>query len=233
MGRIFEYGGGWGEQLASILDHEKNLELTICAPFAEGKKLIKMAWGIGSMFYGFQKKDYRSWKYDPSLEVVFSAILEEVEPDIVHIFGTEFPHTLSMVKAFDNPSRTVIHIQGLVSVCADYYTAYLPDYVVHSNSVRDFLRHDNIFNQYKKFGMQGRYEIEAIKKVGHVMGRTDWDKTHCLSINSDVEYHHVQEIMRDEFYGGKWEYSSCRKHTIFMSQAYYPIKGLHLMLQAM
>lgn len=233
LGREANVGGGWLEQVADMLDRREDVDLYVCAPFAEGEKLTRVEWGTGSIFYGFQKQDYRPWKYDASLENVFSSILEEIDPDIVHIFGTEFPHTLAMVKAFGNPARTVIHIQGLVSVYADYYTAYLPDNVIQRNSVRDFLRHDNIFNQCKKFRTRGKYEIEAIESVGHVMGRTDWDQAHCLHINPNIEYHYVQEVMRSDFYTEKWEYAKCRKHSIFMSQAYYPIKGLHLMLKAL
>ena len=35
------------------------------------------------------------------------------------------------------------------------------------------------------------------------------------------------------FYQRKWEYDKCDKHTIFLSQAGYPIKGLHKVLEAM
>ena len=39
--------------------------------------------------------------------------------------------------------------------------------------------------------------------------------------------------MRKEFYdGSSWEYEKCEKHTIFISQASYPIKGLHQLLKA-
>ena len=37
----------------------------------------------------------------------------------------------------------------------------------------------------------------------------------------------------DEFYKHKWNIDNCDKFSIFMSQGSYPIKGLHLMLEAM
>ena len=38
--------------------------------------------------------------------------------------------------------------------------------------------------------------------------------------------------MRNAFYTGQWKYSECKPHQIFISQASYPIKGLHKVLEA-
>ncbi|MDD6207958.1 MAG: glycosyltransferase family 4 protein [Clostridiales bacterium] len=91
---------------------------------------------------------------------------------------------------------------------------------------------DNIKRQKRKFELRGLYEKEAIKKVRHVMGRTDWDKACTNQIHPGIEYHCVQEMMRACFYRGSWERSGCEKHRLFMSQGSYPIKGLHLALEA-
>ena len=36
-----------------------------------------------------------------------------------------------------------------------------------------------------------------------------------------------------EFYEGKWNYGACEKHRIFFSQADYPLKGFHYLLQSL
>lgn len=41
------------------------------------------------------------------------------------------------------------------------------------------------------------------------------------------------ETLRDEFYTGEWSLDSCEPHSIFCSQAHVPLKGLHLLLQAL
>lgn len=225
-------GGGWMNQLADLMDESEEIELGICAPYAGRKKLTKVTWGMRSVFYGFNKDKWEPWIYDESIEKEFGEILLDFKPDIVHIFGTEYPHTLAMVRAFGNPECTVIHIQGLVSVYY-YYYAYLPIFVPYRCTFRDLLKRDNIAAQKRKFRQRGQFEIEALKNVGHVMGRTDWDRAYVMDINPNLEYHYVQEMMRTEFYSGRWDYQKCRKHSIFMSQGSYPIKGLHLMLEAL
>jgi len=39
--------------------------------------------------------------------------------------------------------------------------------------------------------------------------------------------------LRSNFYEGSWDLDKCEKHSIFLSQGDYPIKGLHYMLKAM
>lgn len=224
--------GGWMTQLAEMLDHTDEIELGICAPLRQERHLTEISWGHNSLFWGFQNMEWNPCKYDESLEGVFDSIIKKFQPDIVHIFGTEFPHTLAMVRAFGNPNKTVIHIQGLVSVIAKHYEAYLPDRVVRRKTFRDVVRQDGIVEQKRKFEERGKFEVEALKSVNHVMGRTDWDRACCKLINPDVTYHYVQEMMREEFYDGKWRYENCEPYSVFMSQGNYPIKGLHLALES-
>ena len=40
--------------------------------------------------------------YDEGMEAGFRKIFRDFEPDLLHIFGTEFPHCLAAVKAFGN-----------------------------------------------------------------------------------------------------------------------------------
>ncbi len=226
-------GGGWLNQLSDIFDKREDIDLCVMAPYQNENGLTHITFGNGSRFYGFKKAVPEPWKYDESLEKVFKRIINEFNPDIVHIFGTEFPHSLAMVRAFNNPKRTIIHIQGLVSAIAKHYEAFLPYDTVKKYSFRDFIKRDNIANQREKFKKRGIYEKEAIKKVNHVFYRTDWDRAVTKAINPKVKLHYAQEMMRERFYTGEWRYEECEKYSIFISQGGYPVKGLHIMLEAL
>lgn len=226
-------GGGWLNQLSDIFDKRDDTELCIVAPFLQGDELVHITFGNKSEFYGFPKKIREPWKYDDSVEEVFARILAEFKPDLVHIFGTEFPHTLSMVRAFNNPDKTIIHVQGIISAIAKHYTAFLPEKVVKRYSFRDFIKRDNIEKQQDKFALRGEYEIEAIKKVRQVFHRTEWDEAVIKGINPTACLHYAQEMMRGAFYSGTWNYEDCEKYSIFISQGNYPLKGLHIMLEAL
>lgn len=225
--------GGWIVNTLDMLSNDDRFEIGYCAPLKSDKKVVDIKYK-NIHFWGFNKKNWQPHVYDKSVEEIFKGIIADFQPDIVHIFGTEFPHTLAMTRAFNNPKKTVIHIQGIISECAKEYCAYLPAKVVHHNTFRDFIRHDNIYNQAKKFEQRGLFEIEAVKNVGHIMGRTDWDRSWTYKINPKAKYHYCEENLRKEFMtGDRWNESACEKYSIFMTQGSYPLKGLHLAIEAL
>lgn len=174
-------------------------------------------------------------RYLPELEKRFRGELTGFQPDVIHIWGTEYAHTLAMVNAAEKENclhRVVISIQGLCSVCARHYSEGLTHRLIHCFTLRDLLRQDNIFQQQKKFARRGELEAEALKKVSHVIGRTDWDRACVQKINPNVTYHKCNETLRPDFYSGQWRYDRCRKHRIFASSSAYPVKGFHYLLEA-
>ena len=183
--------------------------------------------------YGFYENTATPHVYDELLEGRLSKIIEAFRPDIVHCFGTEYPHTLAMCKVFPDKKRILIGIQGLCQVYANAYFANLPQKVVYDVTLRDFLKKDSLIEQQQKFAMRGIMEVEAIRLAGNVTGRTDWDKHYTQMWNPKAVYHKMNETLRPEFYTGSWEREQCIPHSIFVSQGDYPIKGLHYLLSAL
>lgn len=183
--------------------------------------------------YGFFENTGTPEVYQPHLESRFEDIVRDFKPDVVHVFGTEYPHTLAMARAVKEPNRLLLGIQGPVSVYADAYFAKLPKKVVSRRTFRDIVRKDSLMQQRDKFIKRGKNELRAIRLTGNVTGRTAFDKEYCEKVNPDAWYHSMNETMRPCFYEGKWSYDTCVKHQIFYSQADYPIKGLHFVLQGL
>ncbi|MDO5152006.1 MAG: glycosyltransferase family 4 protein [Eubacteriales bacterium] len=173
--------------------------------------------------------------YLPELERDFEAELKKFRPDVIHIWGTEYGHTLAMVNAAETLGllgQTVISIQGLCSVYAGHYAEGVPYRVQREFTFRDAVRQDNILQQQTKFARRGELEIAALKKVRHVIGRTDWDEACTGRISPGARYHFCNETLREPFYAGQWQYAGCRKHRIFASSCVYPVKGFHYLLEA-
>lgn len=80
---------------------------------------------------------------------------------------------------------------------------------------------------------RGEYEKELIKTVSHIIGRTSWDRANTWAINPNAQYHFCNETLRPQFYRTNWDYEKCNKHTIFLSQGYYPLKGIQQVLHAL
>lgn len=172
-------------------------------------------------------------KYKPDLEKYWKRVHNEYDPDVVHIHGTEYPYGLAYVNVCGN-NNVCVSIQGMTSVCAKHYYADISKVEVLKNiTLSDLLIGHAIIGGHREFVRRGCIEIELLRKVRHVIGRTTWDRMHTESINEDVKYHFCNETLRQVFYTNKWTYNKCDKHTIFIPQASYPIKGLHKMLDAL
>lgn len=224
--------GGWLVNASARLAEEEGIHLSIAFP-KPGLSDVLVLKGVNKTYYGFSpvsENELSKLRGNAHL----ARILEHAEPDIVHIFGTEYAHTLAMVNACNEQDITaVISIQGLTSICAQHYLTGLPIKVQNRFTLRDLVKQDNLKQQQSKFIKRGLLEIEALQKVKHIIGRTTWDKACTSQINPDAKYHFCNETLREEFYKHSWDINSCEKHSVFVSQGSYPIKGLHFMLEAM
>ena len=213
-------------------DEARYIDLAVCCPVPAFLGSVRQEVD-GVIFYGFREDLGHPEHYDPGLEEVFADILQDYRPDIVHIFGTEFPHTLAMTRAFRNPGRTLIGIQGLCCSIADAYMADLPYRVQRRATFRDRVRRDSLRQQQAKFVRRAAAEAAALRLTGHVTGRTELDRRETGRINPEALYHPMNETMRRPFYAGQWDTDRAEPYSIFVGQGDYPLKGLHYMLQAM
>ena len=216
-------GGGWLTGLAESLTQSGDVELTVSFPDER-----KHSGKIDNISYnGF------------SLNSCFDDVCEIISlcnPDVVEIFGTEYKLSLDAIDAcikMNKINNTLVHIQGLVSVCSRHYYAGLPPEIYKRQTIRDFIKGTNIEKSSKAFAKRGKYEIEVIKKAKHICGRTDWDYACTTRINPEIKYYMCNETLRGEFYKNEWSLEGCDRHSIFVSQSGYPLKGFHHMLEAM
>lgn len=226
---------GWLTGLLEQLLHhrgENGIALGICFPISPGSAPVKGKTEDFS-YFGFYEDTMHPEKYDVSLEKQLEDILQEFAPDVIHCFGTEYPHTLAMSRVCKDKERLLIGIQGLCFKYADYYMADLPMRIQKRYLLRDFLKRDNLLRQQRKYVLRGGFEKEALRIARHVTGRTGWDRAAAAEINPQAEYHFMNESLRPNFYQARWQLNNCEKYSIFLSQGNYPIKGLHYLLWAL
>lgn len=223
--------GGWMLGAANELLKIKMVQLYIVSVSDKVKKLTKI--NGKEIVYFIIPLGKGNTRLNIEYERYFREIQKEVQPDIVHIHGTEFSHGNAYLKACGN-NNVVLSIQGLLSVICNYYYAGITrKEIFKCMTFHDLLR-GGIISSKKDFQIRGEYEMDTIKMVKHIIGRTSWDKAHSWAINPDSTYYFCNEILRPEFYDGStWEYIKCNKYTVFLSQANYPLKGLHQVLKAM
>lgn len=224
--------GGWMYSSAKqLLSTDSSLRLAVATVY-KGDLLQKHeVAGIVYYLLPLHGRDVR--RYHRNLEMLWKNIVSDFHPNLVHIHGSEFPHGLAFVKACPE-MKTVVSIQGLVSIIDRYYLGGIRfEDILWNITFRDVIRWDNLWQSQNRFTQRGRFEQDLIQRVQHVIGRTSWDRAHIWTINPMATYHFCNETLRDVFYTDHWRYEDCEKHSIFLSQAHYPVKGLHKVLEAL
>ena len=221
-------GGLWVDHVLEGLRREAVTIRVLCPGTGTAGEL-----DAGCSFATFREK--LPYVYLPELERSFRAELEAYRPDVIHIWGTEYAHSLAMMKAAEAEGlrdKCVISIQGLVSICASHFVEGIPAWLVRSSTFRDLVRRDNLRRQIMRFSQRGVFEQQALKLSSHIIGRTEWDRACASQIAPEAAYHFCNETLRAPFYDGAWTYDGCQKHRIFASSCVYPVKGFHYLLEA-
>ncbi len=230
-GNVPPVGGWMYSSLERMHQEYPDINFAVATVYA-GKRFITSEIS-GIKYFLLPLKGHGIARYNRHLEPLWREIKQSFKPDVIHIHGSEFPHGLAYVHACGS-AGVVVSIQGIISCYARYYAAGIEFRDVKKYvTLRDIFRRSNIIKDQLSFESRGVLEKELLKLVNHVIGRTDWDKAHTWTINPEADYHYCGETLRKSFYGKRWQYSECEPFSIFISQASYPIKGLHILLHAM
>jgi glycosyltransferase involved in cell wall biosynthesis len=216
--------GGWMKVMAKQLAMHPHFQLYIASPVLADTYFNEFYNEI--YYFSFKEKQAKK-----DIDIIISY----VEPDIIHIWGTEEKHAYYSVKIaekYNLLNKTIISIQGLLSIYTKHYAIGLPPHVVYGYSIKELLGKPNISHAMKQMKNKSCYEVKLLSTAKHCIGRTEWDYACVKQINPNIQYHFCNETLRDKFYDMTWTYEKCEKHTVFFSQSHYPIKGVHFLIEA-
>lgn len=228
--------GGWMEGLYRELRSLDVCELAVACGIRDADRRHDGVLG-GIRYYAFDASRDDMLQDDAACEQMvadFQRILADFQPDVVHIWGTEYPHAWAMLQAcrkLGMEQRIVCHLQGILSFYQQHYALGLPASVVHEVDAHG----NSIARDIAAFQRQAVRERDVVRGAGFVLGRTFWDESCARVLCPEVRYRFCEEILRPEFYeaGHRWDVRACARHTIFLSQASYPVKGFHFVLTAL
>lgn len=198
--------GGWQDSLESILKiNNTDIELYIAFKGNGSVKVIDRVTYI-PLNINLSKleeiKNQFTWTTE-SEKLIKQAIkvTKDYKPDIIHVFGTEWPFGL-IAKYTDTP--VVVHVQG---VLASIYNAnYPPGYNIFTYicAMRgNIIRY--IWHCIQSIKQKSREKMERriFENVKYYMGRTCWDKAVTKICNPERMYFHVDEALRHAFINSK------------------------------
>lgn len=220
--------GGWLIGAKKAVEETEN-SLVICCT-ADSEKLCGR-YQINNTVYYIVKKSSMD-----NMSASFSKILSDENPDVIHIYGTEFAQCLALSRV-SLPQKTLVTIQGALCIYKDLAYADIPSKICDDNIYHKILRKlhkggDSIQLQKNSFEERAVYEEETLKNVKYINGGSRWGNSVARSVNPGCITMNCNLILRDSFYNSRlWNYEECEKHTIYALYS-YPIKGFHKLLEA-
>lgn len=229
--------GGWQDSLESIVTQCNEINLSIAfttSSFKPHKKINRVQYfPIVTRYTVIDRlKKLVSWKIEArKITSALKQIIETEKPDIIHIFGTEWPFGL-ITKYTDIP--VVIHIQGSITEINQFL--YPPNYCV-----LDFLYENRcnlrrfIETLCQPFFNHSRYLME--KEIWYInkfyMGRTNWDFQISNKMHPHRIYFHVNEALRKPFTQSTnhWQYKTTNKIILFSTGCSTLWKAPNLLLR--
>lgn len=228
---------GWQDSLEEILKKVDGIELMIAFETdVDSAPVTKNGVTYIPMFVKYSRYEkymgYFTWSINENKLIPKCIdVIETYKPDIIHVFGNEWPFGL---VANYTSIPVVVHIQG--SIIPYYNALYPPKYSFHTiiqktgfnirqqyQNLKDYMREKSRLNMEKRIW----------KAVKYYMGRTEWDKALVNTIPTKAYYFHVDEALRQDFINPSciWEPSHSTKIRIISTGCTSFWKGIDMLLK--
>ncbi|MBK7865995.1 MAG: hypothetical protein IPJ75_02775 [Ignavibacteriales bacterium] len=210
-----------------------DFEIVHCFPLeGDWEKEIRIG---GIRYYPVRKFDgrFRRWFRriflrieNKSLLQSIESVIDEVKPDIIHIFGSEREFGLLRERS---KIPVIIQIQGLLGKIIPVYSGGvgIPKLFVLAG-IGDFLRGGMYFD-YKGMTKAAKREERILRNVDQVIGTSKFDEDEFRRVNKKANYHHLDLILRKEFYDWNWIPSESLSLITISNE--YSYKGFDLILK--
>ena len=167
-------------------------------------------------------------------------IINQVSPDIIHIWGTERYWALLLSRGYLANWKVIIEIQGLMDSCANVFYGGLDiDELKHCKALKDILRPSECLAKKRRdFLHAAQYEYEVISTSQFISTQSNWVRSQIgMFTKKDATIYNTLLPIRKEFvFSKKWEpiTEATRRLVIFTSTAYsIPFKGLHILIKTL
>ena len=223
--------GGWVESMAAQLKQLEGVRLFIACKSDTGLDFSVEADGVH-----YRSIPYTKGTNTETLRFICDRLIDETKPDIIHIEGTEFLHAAAMQQAAKAKRiPAVVSMQGILNGQYGYQCGLLPidDMMLSGSPVSVFSALTLHLRKTRWYKPRMKPEREIIENAQHILGRTTWDRAHTYAINPTAKYYGCPRVLRPPFYEHRWELCKMKRHTLYVGNSYYALKGFHFLVEAL
>lgn len=229
--------GGWLYSLDEAIQKEIELHVAfyhpkVKEPFLYGETHYYPI-NKGDFHLQLIKKIFKEEVRDREDEQIYLNLINEINPDLIHIHGTENSFGCIIGKV-DIP--ILVSIQGIIAACYNKYNAGIEKkYLRTTNKMGLKYLFNGLFpyiRSYKSYEKMKEYERRNLAGCAYVMGRTDWDRRFMQVLAPKSDYFYGGEILRDIFYHKQWKPHDRKKLIINTTNSNAPYKGFETICKA-
>lgn len=206
--------------------------------------LYNISYGEGNTFESQDYMGITQWviPYEKSSKGIPSkAVIDfirqkerEIQPDIIHIWGTEHYWGMLIVKNILT-TPVLLEIQGLLSVIEKvFYGGLTNRELLECIGLKEILLPQRLYYfRHSIFKQKGKLEQFIISHANHIAVQSKWVDAHIRIMNPRAKIYHTDIILREQFYkADKWKWNP-ETQIIFTSSSGSNIyKGLHVVFRA-
>ncbi len=225
-----EVSGGWlTGQLNALTARADAPAVTVCSVDSRAKTAL--AGGEDGVRYRILPDGERD---------TFTVLLRAEKPDLVHIWGTEYPAAAAMHEAaLAVGIPALVGIQGIMRDCAAHLCDGVPARYFHSGPLQKAI--DQVVpgalldKMQARFDSLARTEADLLQNARYVTGRTAFDRAAVADLAPGARYFACNETLRPAFYTEPlWQPRTFGTGPVLlMTQGNYPLKNLHTLLLAL
>ena len=233
-------GSSWIPSLDKRIQRKVELHIAFYYP----KSSIPFKYGdttyhpIGHKHWKFKVIKDIFWKrtIDKQDLKVYLNIIDRVNPDLIHIHGTEnsfgciIPYTKIPV---------IVSIQGYLTVIEHkYLNGYSRNDLrgnswFHGKSIKRHLLNESFYRVKMDLARRKDIEQKNLQSTNYIIGRTRWDRRVTSVLSPKSEYFHCDEMLREVFFETEWRPRNSSKLIIHSTLGNRPYKGFETICEAL
>lgn len=218
--------GGWVNTLMKCLSDTNKVSLSISYPSCKNEVKI-----IDNIEYrpvkipiqtrilrkvfttnGFSK--FGEKIFDGEFISALNIVINDYQPDIIHVWGCEFPMGL---VAKNTKIPVVIHIQGILNAIkfANFPQGLNLYNILFSRHFYKFFKYKANYNSLFKYSLER--ETDICRNIKYFIGRTEWDRNVISILSPNSHYYYGEEMLRNQILlSNKWKWHN-RHHLVISS----------------
>lgn len=223
-GRTGSASGFWKNALYEALARKPGLEIVVASP---GRTCVISNDATATFRFPRGRDECRL----PDVAVEdFKQIIEKTRPDLIHVHGTET--TIGQVVEHTR-LPVVVSLQGFISECQDAVLGGLPLATwKRFRSFRETITGGGFPGLHENWRRSASGEVRVLSVNRHFIGRTEFDFHVLRKHNSEARYYRGRELLRPVFFQAGWAHGSCVPRRIYCPGFSNPLKGFHILLDA-